>query len=163
MLDLHPMPVSVVACHASAHELDSLTIERAFPFRVAVDELLLLDDPTRGHSLTEDTTAHLGRNGVVIDQTDGFAGWTLRGEDASEAFLRLSALPLPAAAGSTTQGLVAHTPAKVIVADRSVHILVPSTLGHHFYGRVMTSCVDLAVRECDPDPFKPPVAMSVTA
>lgn len=42
---------------------------------------------------------------------------------------------------------MAHVPAKVIVSDRELLVLVSSALSHHLRERIHAACVDLAPNE----------------
>lgn len=155
--------MSAVACLARAEALDRLHVEGAVPFRVAADEVLLLSNPGQAVAVAASASAQLGPGAVVVDQTDGFVGWTLCGENVLEAFCRLSALPLDAERPNLRQGLVAHLPAKVIAANGTIHLLVPSTLGHHLRQRVHDACADLDLIEANAAAFKSTTALQIVA
>jgi hypothetical protein len=163
VLELRPLLTSVVACLARAEALNRLRVDAAFPFHVAADELLLLSAPGNADAVASSAWAQLGDDALVVDQTDAFAGWTLRGDEALEAFCRLSTLSLGDERPITRQGLVAHVPAKILVANGSVHLLVPSTLSHHLSQRMRDVCVDLDLREADAAAFESAAVQEIAA
>jgi hypothetical protein len=121
----------VVRCLAHPDVLDALAkTADGHACRVAADELLLLD-----RSADIDLAG-----GLAVEETGGWAEWTLSGPDAAEALARLSALP---PGPGFLQGDVAGVPAKAIVADGEIHLLVPASLAHHVEERVLAACADL--------------------
>jgi hypothetical protein len=66
----------------------------------------------------------------------------VRGDDRFEAFARLSAIPLPGP-GGFAQGLVAHVPAKVVVRDDDLLVVVSPAVSHHLQKRLQAVCGDL--------------------
>jgi sarcosine oxidase gamma subunit len=149
VLELQRLDVAVVASLARADVLDRLRLSGAVALRVASDELLFVTALGNVDMLMSAVSAEIGDGGLVVDQSDGFTGWTLRGDDAPEAFSRLSAIPLARTQPAFQQGLVAGAPAKILVADGEIHLLVPSPLGHHIRERVLCGCADLAPQEAD--------------
>ena len=73
--------------------------------------------------------------------TDGWAGFELVGDDAHEAFARLSELELPE--DGFVQGDVARIGAKVVAAPGRVTILVPAMLGAFVEERIRTDCAEV--------------------
>lgn len=157
MPELRPLELSAVVCLSAPAELDRLAVARAVALRVARDEVLLVAGPSESARIVAEAVAALAQSALVVDQTDGFAGWTIAGPDAHEAFARLSAVPLPDALPDALQGLVAHVPAKIFAARDRIDLLVPSTIGHHVRERVLAACADLGPREEPAVPF--PVAV----
>ena len=147
MLELRPLKAGVIACLSAPHELDGVVVPDALGIRIAPDELLLITEPKWSERVAADAQSTLSETALVVDQTDAFAGWTLHGSSAFEAFARLSAVPLPRDRPTVLQGLVAHVPAKILVAPEGLDLLVQSTLGHHVRERVIAACADLGVRE----------------
>lgn len=145
MLELLASEVSVVTCLASAEALDALVVPgRAEACRTAPDELLLVSAAGLGPDVvreTVDRVAALDADAVVLDSTDGWTVWTLGGEDAREAFARLSELRLPV--GGFVQGDVAHVPAKVLATRERIHLLVPATWGAHVRERILRAGLDV--------------------
>jgi hypothetical protein len=122
----------------------------AVPGRVAPDELLLVGGRSRAAETVERATAALAKAdpaALVVDQSDGWAGWTLAGEP-DEAFARLSELRLPEERPAFLQGAVAGVPAKVILLGASeIHLLAASPVAHHVTTRILSACRDLGVGE----------------
>ena len=145
MLELHALPVNVVACFARAEVLDRLSDGGEDCLRVAPDELLLFGARERLADVEEKLNI-LDHAGVALDLSSAFAIWALCGNDRLEAFCRLSELKLPDPPG-VVQGLVAHVPAKVIVRPDEIVMIVSSTVSHHIRERVLTACADLAPSE----------------
>jgi hypothetical protein len=146
VLSIERAHAAVVACFASPQALDTLP---AYPdthrCRVAPDELLLVTPP----ALLEDTerraAAHFAAAdpaALVLDQSDGWSAFTLRGDEADSVFARLSTVPLPAQRPAFLQGAVAGGGAKIIALDACLHLFVPSTLRHHLAARLGDVCGD---------------------
>lgn len=142
MLELSPTRATIVLCLGPRNTLDALpSTEAAFGFRVAPDELMLVSlggsiDPERMRLLLAPA------GGLVVDHSDAYAVWTLS-DAAEEAFSRLSAIELPVGRPAFVQGAVGGIPAKAIVEDDRIHLLVGSALGHHVPDRVGAACAEL--------------------
>lgn len=157
MLELHPTRVAAVSCFASTEAAEAATqTARAYPCRVAPDEVLLLARAGTAAKVAEAATAGTQAqdpDAIVIDTTDGWTAWTLVGPQAREAFARLSALVLPDE--GFTQGAVAHVPVKVVALADRVHLLVPAIWGAYLRERIFA--VGLPVREAaEPAPWAAP-------
>jgi len=137
MPELARAPIGVVTASAETGALDLLLVPgRAFACRVADDELLLLcARPVADEVAREVATrlAALDPDALVIDATDGWATVSIAGDDARASFGLLSRLELPDA--GFLQGEVVHVPAKVVVGDDGVLILVPSIWEAHLHDR----------------------------
>jgi hypothetical protein len=147
VLELVPTEADVVLCAASAEAVDAVA-GVAEPVRVAPDEVLLLGPAgTGGATLAtaSELAVAIDDDAVVLDATDGWAIWTLEGDDARMAFSHLSALRLPDA--GVIQGEVAHVHAKVVVRPDRVHMLVPAMWGEHLRVSVLREGAHLGVRE----------------
>jgi hypothetical protein len=121
----------VIRCLARPETLDALPGRAGVhACRVAPDELLLVGEPA------EIDLA----GGLAVDETGSWAAWTLSGPAAVEAFARLSALPPDP---GFLQGAVAGVPAKAIVGEQEVQLLVAASLAHHVEERLRTACSDL--------------------
>jgi sarcosine oxidase gamma subunit len=147
MLDLVGTQVAAVACHAAPDAADAaMSTASAYSCRIAPDEVLLLGKPGTEAKLLDAASKKAGAadpDAVVLDTTDGWTVWTLVGDDAREAFARLSAVPLPAE--GFTQGDVAHVPVKVVALTGRLHLLVPAMWGAFLRERIIE--VGLPVRE----------------
>jgi hypothetical protein len=154
VLDLIPTRVAIVACHGPAAALAQLAAGApGFTGRVATDELWLLGDRSRRESLLGQARAGLP-GGLVVDQTDGWAMWTVRGEGGGEVLDRLMLAAVPAGGSGWVQGAIAGVAGKVIAREAALHILVPACLGHHLRDRVVAACADLGVRVAAEEPFR---------
>jgi len=148
----------LVRCLASPAALDALACSGCtFVGRIAPDELLLWYPAPEGDSATivGEVAAELGGldpTSIIADHTGAFAVFTLSG-DTDEAMSRLSAIAVPAV--GFAQGLVAGTPAKLLVASDCIHVLVPSTLADSVRVRLLSACADLVVVERTGAPLVP--------
>ena len=85
---------------------------------------------------------HLDEPGAIVeDVTDGWAAFELVGDDAAEAFARLSELELPD--DGFVQGEVARIGAKLIVTPGRLTILVPAMLGAFLEERILIDCAEV--------------------
>jgi hypothetical protein len=96
-------------------------------------------EPDAGEALVRDAgAARAGDDdAVVLDTTDGWAVWTLAGEDARAAFEQLSALPM---IDGFSQGDVASVAAKIVVDRGAVHLFVASMLSEHMRSQITARC-----------------------
>ena len=147
MPDLTLTQVAAIACHASEGAIDAVVAAvGASACRVAPDEALLLGRPgeaTKIVTAVSKKVTALDDDAVVLDATDGWTMWTLEGDDAREAFARLSAVPLPDE--GFTQGDVGHVPVKVLVREERIHLVVPAMWGAFLRERILD--VGLPARE----------------
>jgi hypothetical protein len=149
VLSVERSHAAVVACHASAATLDSLpAMPNASACRVAPDELWLIAPP----ALLAETLQRAGEHctsseatALVLDQSDGWTSFTLRGDEAISVLAQLSAVPFPATRPAWVQGAVAGGSAKILLLDGVVHVLVPLTLRHHVAARLRDVCGSRAV------------------
>ena len=141
MLELEETKAGVVRCLAAADVLERFpAIPGAIRCRVAPDELLLLTPARPSEEIVSEAVAALGDSGVVVDQSGGWTVWTLSGSDMKEALARLSAVP-PGA--GFLQGRIADVPAKAVVLDTRIHVLVAASHGAYVEGRMRAACHDL--------------------
>ena len=144
MLELAVTRAGVVRAVAGAAALDRFPlIPGAIRCRVAPDELLLLLPAGPSTEVAGGASAYLAKadpHGLVADESGGFTVWTLAGSGAAEAFARLSAVPL---AGGFVQGRIAGVPAKAVVLDDRIHVLVAASHGAYVEERIRSACRDL--------------------
>lgn len=144
VLSIQRTHAAVVACHASAAALDSLpALPNAYACRVAPDELWLIAPPALLAETVQRAAEHCASTeatALVLDQSDGWTAFTLRGDEAISVLAQLSALPFPATRLAWVQGAVAGGAAKILLLDGVVHVLVPSTLRHHVAARLHDVC-----------------------
>jgi hypothetical protein len=130
--------VGTVTALATSDALDALVVPgRATACRVAEDELLLVCDRDVADEVAREVTTRLtvaDPDAVVVDTSDGWGAAVLDGVDAEFVFARLSRLRLPA--GGFLQGEVAHVPAKILVEEGRIRILVTAPLEEHLRSRV---------------------------
>jgi hypothetical protein len=130
--------VGTVTALATPDALDALVVPgRATACRVAEDELLLVCDPNVADEVAREVTTRLtvaDPDAVVVDTSDGWGAAVLDGVDAELVFARLSRLRLPAA--GFLHGEVAHVPAKILVEEGRIRILVAAPLEEHLRSRV---------------------------
>jgi hypothetical protein len=151
VLELRNLPADVVGCYAEPTALDQLAGIGEINVRVAPDEVLLLGKRHRLAELATELSA-LDATAVVIDLSSAFSIWGLRGEDRFEAFCRISELELPGH-DSIAQGLICHVPAKVIVREDELRLIVSATLAHHIHERLLGACADLVFAKL-PAPYE---------
>ena len=141
MLELAETWAGVVRCLGRAEALERFPlVPGAIRCRVAPDELLLLVPSRPSQEVAAEAAAYLGEAGVAADQSGGWTVWTLSGSDMKEAFARLSAVPLRS---GFLQGRIADVPAKAVVLDTRIHILVAASHGAYVEERIRAACHDL--------------------
>jgi hypothetical protein len=96
--------------------------------RVAGDEVLWIGEPGTAGELVDALAAQLsghGNRAAVVDHSDGYALFTLTGEQRGELFSRLSSIRIPAD-GGFVQGNVAGVPARIFCSADRLEIIVTS-------------------------------------
>ena len=130
--------VGTVAALATPDALDALVVPgRATACRIAEDELLLVCDRDVAGEVAREVATRLtvaDPDAVVLETSDGWAAAVLDGDDSQRVFARLSRLRLPV--DGFLQGEVAHVPAKILVREGQIRILVASALEEHVRSRV---------------------------
>ena len=138
MAELRVVSPIVIAVLASAEAIDALRIPKGVALcRVAPREALIIRDQGLGSAALKMKE----RGAIVEDVSDGWAAFELEGDDAAEAFARLSELELPEE--GFVQGDVARIGAKVLAAPDCITILVPAMLGAFIDERIRTDCAEL--------------------
>lgn len=153
MLELAPARATVVRCFGEPRALDGFLSAGAALGRVAPDELWVVGPASAREELTQRARSHLAGadpDGLVVEQSDGWAAFTITGECATTVIARLSSIALPPDGPAFLQGSVADVPAKVLVDSDRLHLIVPAQLGHHIPARVREACADLGVRVGEP-------------
>jgi len=165
VLSIERAHAAVIACFAGPQALDALPSQAGtLRFPVAPDELLLIAPPSLAADIERRAGEHFAAaepSALVLDQSDGWCTFTLRGEESDTLFAQLSTVPLPARRQAFLQGAVAGGSAKMIVLERCIHVLVPSSLRHHVAARIQDVCRGRAVAADDEiafatDPETPP-------
>jgi hypothetical protein len=131
----------VTVCAADAAALDRLVPPGygARLVRAAPDELLLVTEPDVADNVARevrDRVTALDADALVVDASDGWFGWSLRGDGALDAFAYLSALE-PPASGDAVQGDVARVAAVVLGEPDGLTILVPAYHREHVRERAV--------------------------
>jgi hypothetical protein len=139
--ELRRLALGLTVCAADASSLDALVPpgHGARPVRTAPDELLLVTAPEVADSVARevrDRIAALDVDALVLDASDGWEAWSLRGDDASPAFGYLSALDAPPPGGAV-QGDVARVGAIVLGEDDGLTILVAAYHSDHVRERAL--------------------------
>ncbi|MGZ5290202.1 MAG: hypothetical protein ACXWE5_12030 [Actinomycetota bacterium] len=136
MAELRAVSPTVVAVLASEVACEGVAAPAGATLgRVAPRELLLIGDVEAGDVRVDEPGA------IVEDVSDGWAAFELVGDDAAEAFARLSELELPD--DGFVQGEVARIGAKILVAPGRLTILVPAMLGTFLEERIRTDCAEV--------------------
>ena len=133
--------MAVVLCSADAAALDALVApgHGARMLRTAPDEALFVARPAVATDVTrevEDRIAALDADALLLDVSDGWAAWSLAGEDARRALSFLSHLD-PPGDGGFVQGDVARVAAKVLDEPNGLTILVPAYWREHVRERAL--------------------------
>ena len=147
MVELRPVDRTAVSVLASAEACEAVA-GAATDYtvcRVAPDEILLVGEPGDGTSTSAAAEPAAGPDALVLDVTDGWTAWELRGPDAREAFARLSELELPHE--GSAQGEVARLPVKILVGAGAITLLVPAMWGEYLRERILTDCRAVGVTE----------------
>jgi len=144
VLSIERTHVAVVTCCATAQALDALAVgAEAHTCRIARDEVLIVAPPGCLAETTRRAAEHFAAcdpTALVLDQSDGWSAFTLRGDEAHSIFAQLSVLPLPLGRPAFVQGAVAGGSAKVVLLADAIHVLVPSTLRDHVASRLNDVC-----------------------
>ncbi|MEP7344370.1 MAG: hypothetical protein ABI877_03845 [Gemmatimonadaceae bacterium] len=148
MLSIERTRTAVVACYATPQALDALPVlPGTYDCRVAPDEMLLVAPPLHLAETERRAAEHFAvfdPTALVLDQSDGWSAFSLRGDEGLSIFAQLSAVPLPRERPAFLQGAVAEGAAKILLFDGVIHLLVPSTLRHHLANRLNDVCVGRA-------------------
>ena len=146
MFELVPTRAAVITCVGTPSAVDAAEAVEGYAGRVAPDELMLIVEAGDAARACAALLAAAGASdALVVDVTDGWAVWTLEGEDTDRAMARLSPLELPEA--GFAQGDVARVPAKIVRAPGRVHLLVPAMWRAYLRERILERCAGLQVRE----------------
>jgi hypothetical protein len=139
--ELHAHELAIVACVADTRALDSLIPpgHGSRLVRSAPDELLVVAPVGAAASVereVRDRITVLDPDAVVLDASDGWDAWALRGDDVADALSYLTALEAPAS-GAWVQGDVARVGAIVLGDDDGVTIVVPAFHREHIRERAV--------------------------
>ena len=156
MLDVFATEAALIACHADHAVLDALTAPPGgLVARIAPDEAWLIGARASRTALARDATAAVGGSaGLAVDQTDGWAIWSIRGTAARVVLGRLMIARIPASARAFVQGAITGVPGKVLLDGDVAHLMVPAPVGHHLRDRIVEVCRDLGPAIGSPRPFE---------
>jgi hypothetical protein len=157
VLELHWTDAAIIACSANASVLERLTAPAGvFGARVAPDELWWIGATANRDALLEQAqNALASADALVVDQSDGWDAWTIRGDDHPVVLERLMLAPLPPERPAFIQGAITGVPGKVVAVRGAVHLFVPSPVGHLLRDRILSVMADLQPIESKPAPFTP--------
>ena len=106
--------------------------------RVAGDEVLWVGADGSIGTLLESLQSQLkslGNRAAVVDHSDGYALFTLAGDEREELFARLSSIRVPAA-GGFVQGNFAGVPARIFCGQDRLEVIVTSDVAWFVGGRL---------------------------
>jgi sarcosine oxidase gamma subunit len=106
--------------------------------RVAGDEVLWVAEPGRADELLTALSSQLGKLGnraAFVDHSDGYALFSLTGEQREELFARLSSIRIPAT-GGFVQGNFAGVPARIFCGQDRLEVVVTSDVAWFVSGRL---------------------------
>jgi hypothetical protein len=156
VLEVSPVRAAVVTVVADAVAVDAVASAAGdAALRVAPDEAMLIGDASEAGPLERlalDSSARLDPDALVLETSDGWSAWSLRGDAVLEAFARLSRIPPPPSGAEQgevagVQGEVAEVPAKVLFREGELLFLVPAMWREHVRDRILSACESLGVRE----------------
>ncbi len=156
MLEIVPSEAVIVACHGRPEVLDELPNALGMVLRIARDEAWLVGSRSRRTGLLKSASLWLEAadpTGLAVDQTDGWAIYSLRGPGAVDAIGRVSVTRIPAERPALVQGALSGVPGKIVITAESVYLIVPSSVDHHLEARLLATCADLGARVAAPAPF----------
>jgi hypothetical protein len=119
--------------------------------RVAPDELLWLGDPEQAAALEAEGTRQLagaGERALVVDNSDGWALFSIVGDGRADALARLSSLRLPDK--GFRQGKVADVPGKVFARPGRIDVLCTSDVRWYVRERLLHAGAALGLTEATP-------------
>jgi sarcosine oxidase gamma subunit len=106
--------------------------------RVAGDEVLWIGAAGSSDALLASLQSQLkplGNRAAVVDHSDGYALFTLSGDQRGELFSRLSSIRIPAA-GGFVQGSFAGVPARIFCGSDRIEVVVTSDVAWFVGGRL---------------------------
>jgi hypothetical protein len=157
VLEIRQSGVAIITCQDEPSTLDTIpVIAGALSCRVAPDELLVVGAKGDAATLLSRVAALQERTlscGIAMDVSDAWSTWTVSGVGVDQVLRRLSGNRMPAHRPALVQGAFARVGAKLLLVGQTVHIMVPSPVGHYLRERLMKSCSDLAPRVLAPAPL----------
>jgi hypothetical protein len=162
VLELIPTDVAIVACHADQPALDRLEPPAtALELRIARDELWWIGPLSAREQLAEEGVLALSEaDGLVVDQSDGWAVWTVRGAGYLALLERLMLAPIPSSRPAFVQGAITGVPGKVLATAQAALIFVPAPVGHHLRDRILSVGAALDLVEIGTESFTVPAPVA---
>ena len=148
MLELRPLAFGVVTCVADPAACDGLPSVAEAALRLAPDEVMVLGAPASVEEILETVSGaamSVDPYAVVLDATDGWAAWGVRGDPVAAALSRLSALEVPRE--GFVQGEAAGVPVKLVAAAGGLDLLVPAMWRDYVRGAILQRCRSLGIAE----------------
>jgi hypothetical protein len=150
VLEFRSAQSTVIHCFAEPDVLDAMHApDGAMTFRIAGRELICMASGREGAAIMAALSAaikNVDPNALLLDRSDGWSVFALSGEDCAKAFGRLCTTPLPQAPGFF-QGAIGTVPAKAVVLEDRIYLIVSSILGHHIRERILEACADISPLE----------------
>jgi hypothetical protein len=139
----------VVGAFASADALDAVQPPvGARACRTASDEIAFVCPAAATGDVLDAIAPQVARgdsDGFVLDLSDGWTSFTLRGE-IERAFSYLSELQLPNP-GAFVQGDVLRVPVRLLAGEGYIDLLVPSPWGRYLHDEMLEALRALNVRD----------------
>lgn len=143
MLNIASEELAVIAFHADPAAIDGFDPGKTTLVRVARDEAWLIGGRPERAELAALVRSRFGKDALVVDQSDGWAVWSVEGDRALESLRRLMAAPIPFERPAFVQGAIAGVAGKVYLRSDALFIMVPAPVGHHLGQRLLETCGDL--------------------
>ena len=149
MLELRPLAFGVVTCVADPAACDALPpVAESLALRLARDEVMVLGAPASVDRMLEKVSGaavSVDPFAVVLDATDGWAAWAIRGDGVAAGLARLSAMEVPRE--GFLQGEAAGVPVKLVAAAGGLDLLVPAMWRDYVRGAILQRCRSLGIAE----------------
>ena len=126
-----------VRCFAPPAALDALaTPDGVLRGRIAPNEVVLVGAPGTAGDLVatcQQALAGHGADALVVDHTDGWSFFSLRGDGAEDVFARVSMVPLPDAGDEPAffMGQVCHVAAKAFRRPGRIDVMTGMEASKH--------------------------------
>lgn len=145
MPELSAADLAIIACHGDEAALDGWRgVLGTLHVPIAPDEVWVLGARADRAGILEDAIAKLP-DALVLDQTDGWAGWLVAGAGAAEILSRLMLAPVPPVGPALVQGAISGVAGKVLVTEPGYCLLVPAPVGEFLRDRLLAVGADLGV------------------
>ncbi len=157
MLSLFATHAFIIAVHADRSVLDALRVTSGSRVaRVASDEAWIIGDRSVRSQTSTEAVGQVGpplSDGLVVDQTDGWSIWSVRGPEVRQVLGRLMVADLPSGGYGFVQGAIAGVSGKLLLLGDTAHLMVPAPVGHHLRDRIVAVSGDLGLEFEESRPF----------